>query len=95
MVFPNFWNQGRVVIVIVLTTDRGSISATYRGGEYIDIRYGENEYPEEVINVFDYGADEPYIENTTEKVREALIEWLKARNPELTIYSVFESDSAW
>lgn len=83
------------MIAVVLTTDQGSISATYQGGAYIDIRFGENENPEEIINVFDYEAGRPYIENTTAKVREALIEWLKEEHPELTIYSVFESDSAW
>lgn len=83
------------MITIVLTTDIGSISATYHGGEYIDIRYGENEYPEEVINVFDYEGGEPRIENTAEKVKETLIDWLMEEHPELTIQSIFVSDTSW
>lgn len=72
--------------VVTLITNVGQIEASYRGREYVEISYGDNSAPTDVINVFDYEAGSPRIENTPRAVEEVLLAWLREDNPQLEVY---------
>ena len=58
-------------------TYRGrSFDATWEGGAYIDVRFGGTPTPTEVINVWDYETDKPYIPFTQNALHKALKRWV-------------------
>lgn len=58
------------------------IRGTYAGGPYIDLHFGDGP-AFDVINVWDYAAGKPTIENTENAVWDALVEWLDAMGDDL------------
>jgi hypothetical protein len=57
------------------------VTGVYNGGAYIDLCFGDITF--DVINVWDYAAGKPTIENTHRAVREAMREWKKAAGSSL------------
>lgn len=53
------------------------IRAEYRGGAYVELRFGEYNPPSEVINVYDYREGKPVIENTQPNVKRVLLDWIR------------------
>jgi len=49
----------------------------YEGGAYIDVYHAAKRHALDVINVYDYEAGAPTIENTSKAVRAKLAEWIK------------------
>ncbi len=72
--------------IVLLITNAGRVTASYKGREYIQIAYGTSETATDVINVFDYAAGKPTIANTPKSVERVLVKWLKERNPQIIIY---------
>jgi hypothetical protein len=72
--------------VVILITNGGRVQASYKGGEYIEVAFGENQRARDVINVFDYKAGKPRIPNTAKAVEKALLAWLKEGNGGFEVY---------
>lgn len=70
---------------VLVFTDFGVLRATYRGGPYIELYTRTGDQPQDVINVYDYGADRPVIENTPQAVLAAIVEWLEEGEPDVVI----------
>lgn len=68
------------MITLETETKYGVIYATYEGGTYIHLAFGENTTPIEVIGVFDYQKSEARIANTPEAVRAEMDEWLSEQD---------------
>ena len=87
MVIPNPWDCGDEVITILMNTSIGELKAEYRGREYIEL-YLDGEQYEDIINVFDYAAGSPRIENTPDDVEKTLKEWFAENHPEIDICDI-------
>lgn len=72
--------------VVILITNAGRVQASYKGGEYIEVAFGESQRATDVINVFDYKEGKPRIPNTARAVERALLGWLKEANGGLDVY---------
>lgn len=72
--------------VVILITNGGRVRASYRGGEYIEVAFGQTDTPTDVINVFDYKAGKPVISNTPKAVERVFVRWLRENNPEISIF---------
>lgn len=72
--------------VVILITNAGRVQASYRGGEYIEVAFGQSDTPTDVINVFDYEAGKPRIANTAKAVEKVFVRWLRANNPAIVIF---------
>ncbi len=66
-----------------VTVEGYDIRATYEGGAYIDLHFGESDIAFDVINVYDYRAGAPTIPNTDEAVAAELAEWIEAAGDSL------------
>ena len=75
------------MITIVMDTDMGELTATYRGREYIEL-YLDGKQFQDIINVFDYREGSPRIADTPEAVEHTLTAWLTANYPELSIQTI-------
>jgi 16S rRNA C1402 N4-methylase RsmH len=62
---------------VTLHTDGRTIRATYGGGPYVDLTFGGAAHATEVLNVWDYRAGAPVIDNTPDAVRAALMAWVE------------------
>lgn len=72
--------------VVILITNGGRVRASYRGGEYIEVAFGQTDTPTDVINVFDYKEGKPVIANNPKAVERVLVRWLRENNPGLDVY---------
>lgn len=67
----------------VKVEDKGrTVYGEYHGGPYIELSFGKPGKPTEVINVWDYEAERPGIENTEASVRREIEEWINERDRE-------------
>ncbi len=57
--------------------DSGNINAAWNGGPYIEIFMGDDDVPAEIINVWDYEKDKPFIRPTGRDFCQYLTRWLK------------------
>jgi hypothetical protein len=65
----------RVMVIAENMSPRTPIHGVYHGGAYIDLHFGDDR-AFDVINVWDYSADKPTIENTADAVRQQIREWI-------------------
>ena len=89
MEFPYFGNQGRLMINIYMTTDRGPINGQYTGGGYLDISFGNKWNPLESVNVYDRAGEFEVVERNPMLIVRAMLEWLGEKKGNWVIRNIY------
>ena len=78
----------------ILETNAGTLNAVWTGREYIHIYVGAEESTNFIINVWDYAANKPWIEESAEAMARCVVERLNETDPEIAIERVMCSTHA-